>query len=229
MIIMKMMIYFFLLFISFTVNSASSNVQKFNFFDLNKQLNIFFKKEYPFNKDNINIIIRTPLKKNIYCKKPVFSLLRNIHTFGLIDVLLTCNQERYYLQVEVQVEGEYIVANRPIPRGTKITESDLKILIGRLDMLPNNTYRKKKDVINRINLHDFVPLQPITSFMTRPFWLVTVNQQVTVIINDKNFMISSQAKSLSNGAKNDIIRVKTKTGKIIHGVINENGEVLVSV
>ncbi|WAI11535.1 MAG: flagellar basal body P-ring formation chaperone FlgA [Buchnera aphidicola (Macrosiphum albifrons)] len=229
MIIMKMMIYFFLLFISFAVNSTSSNMQKFNFFDLSKQLNIFFKKEYPFNKDNISIIIRTPLKKNTYCKKPVFSLLRNIHTLGLIDVLLTCNQEHYYLKVEIQLEGEYIVANRLIPRGTKITESDLKILIGRLDMLPNNTYRKKKDVINRINLRDFFPLQPITSFMTRPFWLVTVNQQVKVIINDKNFMIASEAKSLSNGSKNDIIRVKTKTGKIIYGVINKNGEVLVSL
>jgi len=224
-----MIIYFFLLFISLTVNSVNATGQKINFFDLTKQLNIFFKKEYSSNRDNINIIVRTPLKKNIYCKKPVFSLLSNVHTLGLIDVLLTCNQKRYYLKVEIQSEGEYIIANRKIPRGTKIKESDLKILIGRLDILPNNTYRKKKDVINRINLRDIFPLQPITSFMTRPFWLVKINQQVTVIINGNNFTIVSKAKSLSNGAENENIRVKTKNGKIINGIINENGEVVASL
>ncbi|QCI17730.1 flagellar basal body P-ring formation protein FlgA [Buchnera aphidicola (Acyrthosiphon lactucae)] len=226
---MNMIIYFFLLFISLTVNSVNATGQKINFFDLTKQLNIFFKKEYSSNRDNINIIVRTPLKKNIYCKKPVFSLLSNVHTLGLIDVLLTCNQKRYYLKVEIQSEGEYIIANRKIPRGTKIKESDLKILIGRLDILPNNTYRKKKDVINRINLRDIFPLQPITSFMTRPFWLVKINQQVTVIINGNNFTIVSKAKSLSNGAENENIRVKTKNGKIINGIINENGEVVASL
>ncbi|AEO08684.1 flagella basal-body P-ring formation protein FlgA precursor [Buchnera aphidicola str. Ak (Acyrthosiphon kondoi)] len=226
---MKVMIYFFLLFISFTVSSVSFAVQKFNFFNVTKQLNDFFKKEYPFNKDDISIILRTPLKKNISCKKPIFSLVSNFHTLGLMDVLLICNKKHYYLTVEIQAKGEYIAANRKIPRGTKIQESDLKILTGRLDILPNNTYRKKKDVINRINLCDFSPLQPITSFMTRPFWLVKVNQQVTVIINGNNFSVVSKAKSLSNGSKNENIRVKTKNGKIINGIINEKGEIIVSL
>ncbi|QIQ41921.1 MAG: flagellar basal body P-ring formation protein FlgA [Buchnera aphidicola (Microlophium carnosum)] len=226
---MKMIIYFFLLLISFEVNSVDSRIEKFNFFDLTKELNVFFKKAYPFNKDDISIIVRTPLKKNIYCKKPTFSFLNNFHDLGLTDVLLTCNQKHYYLKVEIQSEGEYIVANRQIPRGTKITETDLKILRGRLDILPNNTCRKKKDVINRINLRDFFPLQPITSSMTRPPWLVTINQKVTIIIISSNFTISDKAKSLSNGAKNQKIRVKTKTGKIISGIINKNGEVIVSL
>lgn len=229
MIIIKMIIYFFLLFTSFTVNSIGTTVQKFNFFDLTRQLNIFLKQQYPSNKDHISIILRTPLKKNISCKKPIFSLLNNFRKLGLIDVLLTCNKQYYYLTVEIQSEGEYIAANRKIPRGTIIKESDLKVLIGRLDKLPNNTFRNKKDVINRVNLRDFLPLQPITSLMTHPFWMVKVNQQVTVIIDGHNFTIFSRAKSLSNGAIHENIRVQTKTGKIINGIINQNGEVIVSL
>jgi len=224
-----MIIYFFLLFTSFTVNSIGTTVQKFNFFDLTRQLNIFLKQQYPSNKDHISIILRTPLKKNISCKKPIFSLLNNFRKLGLIDVLLTCNKQYYYLTVEIQSEGEYIAANRKIPRGTIIKESDLKVLIGRLDKLPNNTFRNKKDVINRVNLRDFLPLQPITSLMTHPFWMVKVNQQVTVIIDGHNFTIFSRAKSLSNGAIHENIRVQTKTGKIINGIINQNGEVIVSL
>ncbi|QCI25788.1 flagellar basal body P-ring formation protein FlgA [Buchnera aphidicola (Sitobion avenae)] len=226
---MKMIIYLFLLFTSFTVNSIGTTVQKFNFFDLTRQLNIFLKQQYPSNKDHISIILRTPLKKNISCKKPIFSLLNNFRKLGLIDVLLTCNKQYYYLTVEIQSEGEYIAANRKIPRGTIIKESDLKVLIGRLDKLPNNTFRNKKDVINRVNLRDFLPLQPITSLMTHPFWMVKVNQQVTVIIDGHNFTIFSRAKSLSNGAIHENIRVQTKTGKIINGIINKNGEVIVSL
>ncbi|MCU4136895.1 flagellar basal body P-ring formation chaperone FlgA [Buchnera aphidicola (Sitobion miscanthi)] len=226
---MKMIIYLFLLFTSFTVNSIGTTVQKFNFFDLTQQLNIFLKQQYPSNKDHISIILRTPLKKNISCKKPIFSLLNNFRKLGLIDVLLTCNKQYYYLTVEIQSEGEYIAANRKIPRGTIIKESDLKVLIGRLDKLPNNTFRNKKDVINRVNLRDFLPLQPITSLMTHPFWIIKVNQQVTVIINGHNFTIFSRAKSLSNGAIHENIRVQTKTGKIINGIINQNGEVIVSL
>lgn len=229
MIIIKMIIYLFLLFTSFTVNSIGTTVQKFNFFDLTRQLNIFLKQQYPSNKDHISIILRTPLKKNISCKKPIFSLLNNFRKLGLIDVLLTCNKQYYYLTVEIQSEGEYIAANRKIPRGTIIKESDLKVLIGRLDKLPNNTFRNKKDVINRVNLRDFLPLQPITSLMTHPFWMVKVNQQVTVIIDGHNFTIFSRAKSLSNGAIHENIRVQTKTGKIINGIINKNGEVIVSL
>ncbi|CAL4326395.1 flagellar basal body P-ring formation chaperone FlgA [Buchnera aphidicola] len=221
MILKKIMLCFFLFFLSFKVNSSS----------LTDQLSNFFKKEYPFEKNsiNINVILRTRLKKNIYCKKPFFSVPSNFRYLGLVDVLLTCDKRHYYLQVELQTKGEYIVANRKIPRGTKIQKSDLKILIGRLDILPNNTYLKKEDVINKVTLRDIFPLQPITSFMTRPFWLVHINQNVVIIIHEENFTISSTAISLSNGAENQEIRVKTKNGKILTGIVNKNREVIISV
>jgi len=213
---------------SCVVYSIDVSTQKYNFFNVTEQLNAFLKKEHLY-KDNISIIVRTPLKKNIYCKKSVFSFLNNSNTLGLIDILFTCDTKNYYLTVEIQSEGEYVAANRKIPRGTKIQESDLKILRGRLDILPNNIYRKKKDIINKVNLRDLFPFQPITFSMTRPFWIVKLNQQVTIIINGNNFQISSTAKALNNGSENENIRVKTKNGNIINGIVNKNGEVIVSL
>ncbi|WP_236854783.1 flagellar basal body P-ring formation chaperone FlgA [Buchnera aphidicola] len=195
---------------------------------LTNQLNNFFKKELSL-KNNIDIIIRTPWKKNIYCKKPHFFLLNNFFYLGLKDVLLVCGKERYQLKVELQEKGKYIVANRKIPRGTKIQESDLKILIGRLDKLPDNIFFHKKDLINRVNLRDIFPFQPITFSMIRPFWLVKFNQLVTVVIHEKNLTISFQAKSLSNAAENESIRIRTKNGKIITGIVNKHGEVIISL
>ncbi|WP_261979614.1 flagellar basal body P-ring formation chaperone FlgA [Buchnera aphidicola] len=216
--LIKTIIFFLLFFLTCTSNAHN----------LTEKLNDFFKKTFP-HKKNVTVIIRTPLKKNFFCEKPVFSFPNNLNRLGLTHILLICGKKHHYLKVEFQQKGKYIVANRKIPRGTKITESDLKVEIGQLENLPYNTCIHKKDVINKVNLRDIFPLQPITSFIIRPFWTVRINQSIKIIIRGENFFISSQATSLSNGSENERIRIKTKNGKIITGIVNKNGEVIVSL
>ncbi|QFQ32507.1 flagellar basal body P-ring formation protein FlgA [Buchnera aphidicola (Aphis fabae)] len=216
---MKLVKFFFVLlfFLSFKINAD----------DLINHLNEFFKQEYSLNINNFKIIVHTPFEKKQICKKPYFLLANNFYNFGLFDVLYVCNQKHQLLKVELQVTGEYIIANKKILRGTKISESDLKVKIGRLDKLPNGTYINKKDVINRVNLRDILPFQPITSFMTRVFWTVISNQEVTVKIKGKNFEIITFGKALDNAGIKEKVRVKVRNGKIITGVINKNREVIV--
>lgn len=215
---MKIIIYFFAFFFSFKVYSNP----------LSDQLKDFLKNKYSIKK-NVHIIIRNGLKKNTFCKNPHFSVLNNFHSINFIDILLDCENKHHFLKIELQEKGEYIVAKRKIPRGTKIQESDLKIVKGRIDKLPINAYLNKKDVVNRVNLRDIFPLQPITSFITRPFWLVRVNQKITIIIQNKNFLVFSTGTSLTNSAANQKARIKTKNGNIIIGTVNKNGEVIVMI
>lgn len=220
---MKIIRIFFCLFIFF----LSFKSFKIHAYNLSDQLNDFFRKEYVLKTKKLNTIIHTPLKKKIFCKKPVFSLVNDSHDFGMIDIILICGVQHQYLQVELQAEGEYITAKKKIPRGTKIREEDLKKTMGRLDTLPRNTYLNKKDVINRVNLRDIFPFQPITSFMTRPYWLIKANQQVTIKMKGINFQFILLGKSLSNGSFKEKIRVQIKNGKILTGKVNKNGEVVV--
>ncbi|WP_295164393.1 flagellar basal body P-ring formation chaperone FlgA [uncultured Buchnera sp.] len=220
---MKLIKIFFCLFIFF----LSFKSFKANAYNLSDQLNDFFKKEYTLKTKNIKTIIHTPLKKKILCKKPIFSLVNNNHNFGIVDIILICGAQHQYLQVELQVEGEYIIAKKKIPRGTRIRDGDLKKMVGRLDTLPRSTYLNKKDVINRVNLRDIFPFQPITSFMTRPYWLVKINQQVTVKMKGIDFEVVFLGKALSNGVKKQKIRVQIKNGKVLTGMIDKNGEVIV--
>ena len=149
------------------------------------------------------------------------------YNFNLFNILYILKQHNQFLKTTSQVIGKYIIANKKILRGTKIKESDLKVVQGRLDKLPNGTYLNKKDVINRVNLRDILPLQPITSFMTRIFWTVTLHQEVTVKVKGNNFEIITTGKSLGNGGVKDKIRVKIKNSNIVTGIINEIGEVIV--
>ncbi|QCI24402.1 flagellar basal body P-ring formation protein FlgA [Buchnera aphidicola (Muscaphis stroyani)] len=217
MTVLKAIFYFFLFFLSFRVNA----------FNLTDQLTHFFEKNHLFDNKKIHVILHTQLKKNIFCKRPFFSLLQNFHYFGLIEVLYTCGKDRQYLQVEVQVEGEYVTANKKILRGSRIKESDLKIIIGRLDTLPNHTYFQMKDVINKVSLRDIFPFQPVTSFMVRPLWLVKINQMVNIVVHGVNFIIFTKGKALENAANNENVRVKINNNNVINGKVNENGEVIV--
>ncbi|QIQ41358.1 MAG: flagellar basal body P-ring formation protein FlgA [Buchnera aphidicola (Aphis urticata)] len=216
---MKLLKFFFILlfFLSFKINSN----------DLTNHLNEFFKQEYSLNPKNFKILIRTPFKKNQICKKPYFLLSNHFYNFSLFDMLYICGKQHQFLKLELQVKGHYIVAKNKIVRGTKISESDLKVIFGRLDKLPHGTYLNKKDVINRVNLRDILPLQPITSFITRTFWIVTLNKEVTIKFEGKNFEIITTGKALGNGGIKEKIRVQIKDRKIVTGTINGNGEVIV--
>ncbi|QCI17154.1 flagellar basal body P-ring formation protein FlgA [Buchnera aphidicola (Aphis helianthi)] len=216
---MKLVKFFFilLLFLSFKINAN----------DYISHLNKFFKKEYSLDTNNFKILIHTPLKQNQICKKPHFLLANNFDHFGLFNILYICGPQFQHLQLALQVQGKYIVANKTIFRGTKIVESDLKTIMGRLDRLPNGTYLHKKDVINKVNIRDILPFEPITSFMTRVFWTIKVNQKVTIRVKGTSFEIISTGKALSNGGIKEIIRVKMNNGKIVTGTINTDGEVIV--
>ncbi|WP_367672897.1 flagellar basal body P-ring formation chaperone FlgA [Buchnera aphidicola] len=145
----------------------------------------------------------------------------------MIDVLLTCDNITRHLNIELQVKGKYITANRFIPKGSCIIFSDLKTMTGRIDMLPYQTYFDKKDVINKVNLRDIFPLKPITSFMLRPMWMVTIHQRVNVIIKGVNFKIISHGTALKNASKNQLVPVKIYNNCILSGIVNSNGDVII--
>ncbi|QFQ32161.1 flagellar basal body P-ring formation chaperone FlgA [Buchnera aphidicola] len=216
---MKLLKFFFILlfFLSFEINAN----------DLTNHLNEFFKQEYSLDTKNFKILLHAPLEKNKICKKQHFLLSHHFHSVGLFDILYICGRQHQFLKLELQIQGQYIIAKKKIFRGTKISASDLKSITGRLDKLPNGTYFNKQDVINRVNVRDILPFQPITSFMTRAFWIVTSNKEVTIKFKGNNFEIITTGKALDNGGAKEKIRVQIKSGKIITGIINNDGQVIV--
>ncbi|WP_034944184.1 SAF domain-containing protein, partial [Erwinia oleae] len=110
--------------------------------DLSGQLNQFFKNRYGENglrADTLNVVVKSPSSQWPTCAAPQFSLPGNSRVWGMMSVAANCDQNRRYIQVEVQVTGSYLVATRQVPRGTALTADDVKIQQGRLDTLPART------------------------------------------------------------------------------------------
>lgn len=216
---MKLAKIFFILLFNFAYETNAN--------DLISHLNIFFKREYSFNINNFRIIMDNSFTRKQICKKSSFLLSHNFYHFGLFDILYICGKQHEHLKIKLEAIGKYVVANKKIIRGTKINKSDLIRITGRLDKLPNGTYLEKKDVINRINVRDILPFQPITSFITHKFWIIKINQKVTIKFKGVNFEIITIGRALENGSIKEKIRVQIENGKVVSGVINEIGEIVV--
>ena len=200
--------------------------------DLNAQLNQFFKNRYGENgqgADNLSVVVKTPQNMWPACDAPQFSLPGNSRMWGNISVTANCDQNRRYIQVQVQVSGSYLVATRQVPRGTAIAAGDLRMQQGRLDTLPARTLMKAEDAVGAITLRDINPGQPVTQMMMRQPWRVKAGQMVTVTASGDGFNISSEGKAMNNATALQSVRVRMSSGQIVMGKVDSDGNILISL
>ncbi|WP_034919070.1 flagellar basal body P-ring formation chaperone FlgA [Erwinia sp. 9145] len=200
--------------------------------DLSGQLNQFFKNRYGENglrADTLNVVVKSPSSQWPTCAAPQFSLPGNSRVWGMMSVAANCDQNRRYIQVEVQVTGSYLVATRQVPRGTALTADDVKIQQGRLDTLPARTALTADEVTDAVTLRDITPGQPVTLMMVRQPWRVKAGQNVVVTASGEGFNISSEGRAMNNATATQPVRVRMNSGQIVSGKVAPDGNILISL
>ncbi|MCX8956382.1 flagellar basal body P-ring formation chaperone FlgA [Erwinia psidii] len=199
---------------------------------LTVQLNQFFKARYGEsgqNADTLVVVVKTPQSQWPACDTPRFSLPGNSRIWGNMSVAANCDQNRRYLQVEVQVTGSYIVATRVVPRGTAITAADIKTVRGRLDTLPARTVMSAPEITDAVALRDIIPGQPLTMMMVRQPWRVKAGQNVTVVASGDGFNVSSEGRAMNNATATQPVRVRMSSGQIVSGKVAADGNILITL
>lgn len=200
--------------------------------DLNAQLNQFFKNRYGESAQSardLTVAIKTPPAMWPACDTPQFSLPGNSRTWGNISVAANCGQNRRYIQVQVQVSGSYLVAARPVSRGSAIATGDLRMMQGRLDTLPARALLTSEQAVDAIALRDLVPGQPVTAMMIRQPWRVKAGQTVTVTASGDGFSISNEGRAMNNATVAQAVRVRMNSGQIVSGKVGADGNILISL
>ncbi|PNS13397.1 flagellar biosynthesis protein FlgA [Mixta theicola] len=197
--------------------------------DLSAQLNQFFKTRDPLHAAGMNVVVRTPEQQWPPCATPQFSLPGNSRLWGNMSVAANCDRERRYLQVEVQVTGDYVVANRQIPRGSALTAGDIVIKQGRLDTLPARAVLDPQQIVEAVSVRDILPDQPLTLSMVRQAWRVKAGQPVIVIAQGDGFNVSSEGRALNNATAMQRVRVRMGNGQIVSGNVSADGNILISL
>ncbi|SFM91695.1 flagella basal body P-ring formation protein FlgA [Izhakiella capsodis] len=196
---------------------------------LTAQLTQFFKARNGQNGELIQVVVKTPQMQWPPCDNPQFSLPGNARLWGMMSVAANCDQKRRYIQVQVQVTGEYVVAAQQISRGATVTPRDLNIVKGRLDTLPARTAMTPDDIVDAVALRDIMPGQPVNRMMVRQPWRVKAGQTVRVTASGNGFAVSSEGRAMNNATLAQPVRVRMPSGQIVSGKVNADGKILISL
>lgn len=197
--------------------------------DLTAQLNQFFKARDALHAENLQVVVRTPAAQWPQCETPQFSLPGNSRQWGMMSVAASCGQNRRYLQVQVQVSGDYVVAARQLSRGSAVSAADVKIQHGRLDTLPARMVLTIEQALDAISVRDIQPGQPITLSMVRQPWRVKAGQNVMVIAEGNGFNATGEGRAMNNATTAQAVRVRMGNGQIVSGKVNADGNILISL
>lgn len=197
--------------------------------DLSAQLNQFFKTRDPQHAVGMNVVVRTPQAQWPSCDSPQFTLPGNSRLWGNISVAANCDENRRYIQVQVQVSGQYLVAKRQLARGSSVTKEDFQLQTGRLDTLPARTLFDSASVADAVVLRDIQPGQPVSLSMLRQPWRVKAGQNVMVIASGDGFDASGEGKALNNATSAQWVRVRMGNGQIVSGRVGDDGNILITL
>ncbi|MBE5203788.1 flagellar basal body P-ring formation protein FlgA [Pectobacterium quasiaquaticum] len=196
--------------------------------DLPAQVNQFFASRFQGSTNTVNVVVKSPESQWPECQAPQIALPGNAKMWGNVSLSVRCGQHRRFIQTEVQVTGNYVTSARLINRGTTLTEKDVRLTKGRLDLLPLRPILTLPDAQGAVLLRDLTPGQVITASMIRRAWVVKAGQLVQIIAQGEGFTINSEGKAMNNAADGQGVRVRTANGQIVSGIANEDGIILIS-
>ncbi|MEZ3498203.1 flagellar basal body P-ring formation chaperone FlgA [Pantoea sp. KPR_PJ] len=197
--------------------------------DLSAQLTQFFQTRDAQHAAGMTVEIKTPQAQWPTCDAPHFSLPGNSRLWGAMSVAATCGDTRRFLQVQVQVTGEYLVATRLLARGSTVSPADFRLQQGRLDTLPSRALFDAESITDAVVLRDIQPGQPVTLSMMRQPWRVKAGQSVMVIASGEGFNASGEGKALNNAILAQSVRVRMGNGQVVSGKVDADGNILISL
>lgn len=197
--------------------------------DLTAQLTDFFVQRLDGFGDEVTVKIRTTKNLLPRCKVPQLSVPASAKLWGNLSVLARCAGEKRYLQVTVQAIGNYVVAARPIVRGSTLQRTSVTLKHGRLDQLPPRTMLDINQAQDSVSLRDLAPGQPIQLSMLRQVWRVKAGQRVQVVASGDGFRVNSEGQAMNNASVAQNARVKMSSGQIVSGTVDAAGNILINL
>ncbi len=197
--------------------------------DLPQQLNTFFARRDPFYAAHMQVVVRTPAQQWPDCTQPVLSLPGNSQRWGRMTVGARCGERRNFLQIELQVTGQYYVSAQPISRGSLVSRQMLSVQSGRLDTLPARALLVPETRLPAIALQSVPPGKVIISSLLRQPWLVKSGDNVQVELEGEGFSASTSGTALNNAAAGGEVRIRTDNGQIVSAAVDAHGKLSVKI
>lgn len=127
--------------------------------------------------------------------------------------------------VKIGVVATYLVANRPLPPGTTLTEADLTTRHGRLDNLPDDLLFDRNEAVGRSTRSLIAGGAALRRAQLRSSTVVRAGQSVRVSSRGSGFEVSSQGEALGSAETGEPVRVRLGSGRVVSGRARADGSV----
>lgn len=195
---------------------------------LPEEINHYFRQLHP-KPMQVSVEIKTPIDRWPACKDPVLQLHAGGRNTGNISLPVLCGKKRTFMQLTVNVTGQYYVATRQIQRGETVQLVDIGTKRGLLHKLPAGAVTDKIALRGAIALRNIDAGQTYVASMTRKAWAIKAGQSVFVMADGDNFSVKYEGRAINNAAAGTTIRVRLVNGQVVSGEALENGSVKVSL
>lgn len=175
--------------------------------------------------DKVTVTVLTPEEKWPVCQTQEIQRHAGSRNWGRLSIPIQCDKQRRFIQIDVSVNGEYLIAKKDIDRDDIIETSAISTATGELEKLPYDVLRDPTLIKNAIAMRQISAGKPLTSTMVRRPWAILAGQTVTVFAQGPHFQIRYEGKAVNNAVANETIRVRVKSGQIVTGEALENGSV----
>lgn len=132
-----------------------------------------------------------------------------------------------YLPVTVKVTGEVVVTAGPVRRGQILTPEDVRLERAELTQLPGDVLTDVQAAVGKTANAAFPAGFPLREDMLRAPLAVTAGQRVRIVFQGEGFNVSSEGKALGNASIGESVQVRSTSGKVMSGVVQERGVVVV--
>lgn len=151
--------------------------------------------------------------------------------WGRISVGIRCDSPvswTAYLQAQVAVTADYLVAARPLRAGQVLGPDDLLSRRGDLSALPENTLTDITQAAGHHTRFAIATGQPLRGDMLRMPQVIRQGQNVQVTSAGPGFQVSSEGRALGNAAAGESVRVRLTSGQTVTGIAQPGGTVEVA-
>jgi flagella basal body P-ring formation protein FlgA len=130
-----------------------------------------------------------------------------------------------YVQAHISVHATYYVAARDIAPGQTIEQPDLVARDGDLANLPRSVVTDPAQAVGALAQNRITAGLPLRQDMIRAPLAIQLGQTVRLVASGEGFSISTDGSAMQNAATGQPIRVKTRSGQIVSGIVKADNTV----
>lgn len=130
-----------------------------------------------------------------------------------------------YVQANVSVLAQYLVATSPLAQGHIVTSQDIMFETGDLSQLPAGVFTEASQAVGRsVNIsmnagtvlrHEMLKVTPV----------VQLGQTVKLVSSGEGFSVSAEGKAMAKANEGQVVQVKVASGQLVTGIARAGGQI----